>query len=168
MNNEAPNLNIWFKVIGAIFLLIGLLFSLGIWIDYSKIQEVQTWPVTQGRLTMLYAKSSSMGQTNKLIKYQYKVNGQVFESSKINPNQYSQGKEDFFQIKKADHTAVFVHYNPKLPGQSYLVIEWNPFNSTHFYYAVSSIILATIFGIISLVVDIKQKARLSKSTSPST
>lgn len=158
MASESGKLTNWFGIFSSIFLVIGLLFSLGIWIDYTKIKEVQNWPVVEGLLVTQIVKTNRSGTDNQLVKYEYLVNGTTYEGRQINPNQYSDGNSNFFKVKKDDKVKVFVHYNAKNPHEAFLIVEWNPLDSTHIYYAISAIILSIIFGIIFLVCKIKSRS----------
>ena len=111
MNNPPPNLKLWFLSVGLAFLLIGTVFSVGVLLDYSKIAEVRKWPTIEGQLITQVVKASRHGQASELVRYRYSVNSKVYESAKINPNQYTEGIKDYFRIKKGDKIIVFVHYN---------------------------------------------------------
>lgn len=165
MNEDSLRLKNWFWFIAIIFLAVGIVFSLGIYLDYKKVKEVQTWPIQEGKLLSRVIKTTR-GSNDQSVRYEYLVDGKKYESSKVSPNQFTQAESEFFQTEKEDGIKVMVHYNKIFPQEAYLVVRWNLFEGTSIYYAISSLIFGIIFGAIALIMQFKKGSTSSGPEIP--
>lgn len=154
MNEDSLRLKNWFWFIAVIFLAVGISFSLGIYFDMQKVDEVRKWPIQEGRLLTRFIKTVR-GSNDQSVRYEYEVEGKRYEASTVSPNKFTQGESEFFQAKKEDGIKVMVHYNKLFPQEAYLTVSWDPFKGASIYYALSSLFFGIIFGALALTMQLK-------------
>ena len=151
MDEDKRRLKNWFFFIAVVFLTVGAGFSLGIILDYQKVQAVQKWPIQEGQLLTQVIKTNKQGGVDQSVLYEYKVGDLTYKGSTVAPNRFTQGEHEFFRGEKNGRYTVMVHYNAENPIESYLIDRWEPFSGASIIYALASLVFGTIFGVIGMV-----------------
>ena len=139
-------------IVYGIFLIAGLGFIYFAFRQRSKAKLAgETWPTAPGRVTdsrvashTSFRNGRQITQIAGVVKYEYQVMGQTYESDKLGFGNAASGRKNA-NAKVAEYpagTAVTVHYDPADPSKSVL--------ETKAYGFVTSILVAAFMIVIGV------------------
>ena len=132
---------------GALMIAFGVL---AFWIyaqGSSIIRRAQDWPTTQGEILERGLGPAMAGRRNylPLVKYTYSVDGKSYTNDQVYSIRKSGGLPDKMrELANSLPNPVPVHYNPKDPSETYLVI--NPKGSVWIAFGMG--VFVTLLGLL--------------------
>jgi len=148
------------RIISAAFAF--LIGTVGLWTGFKQLRNrvrLSGWPTTKGRVIERDTFQPEFGgngppafRHSPLVRYVYQVADREFTNNSIRPKRIQlpqqNTKEWALKVAESFPNEVSVHYNPKDPGESYLVQT----SRVMLYLVIGASCLAILFGLLFLLV----------------